>query len=349
MTSLQVNPRYRALLFALETAAQFGENREAQLENHIKDIQDLAAEVRAIFLRQSMLLEVKAPITICGDVHGQFYDLLRLMNCGGAISNDNSYLFLGDYVDRGKQSLETLIYLLLCKVTHPDNFYLLRGNHECASINKVYGFYDECKNRFREARLGISLWKMFTNVFNVMPIAARVEGKIFCVHGGLSPELTKLEAINNLLRPTDVPETGLLSDLLWSDPSPDIDYWHNNDRGVSYTFGKEVVRSFCDKFGIELICRAHQVVEDGYEFFAGQRLITLFSAPNYGGEFDNSAAMMVVSATLECSIKVLKPTSTVVASARRASSPKPAKETRPKDSFSTSNQNRSNYGGEYSR
>jgi serine/threonine-protein phosphatase PP1 catalytic subunit len=226
-----------------------------------------------------------------------------------------------------------LIYLLLCKVTHPDNFYLLRGNHECASINKVYGFYDECKNRFREARLGISLWKMFTNVFNVMPIAARVEGKIFCVHGGLSPELTKLEAINNLLRPTgkniidsphpltllfsDVPETGLLSDLLWSDPSPDIDYWHNNDRGVSYTFGKEVVRSFCDKFGIELICRAHQVVEDGYEFFAGQRLITLFSAPNYGGEFDNSAAMMVVSATLECSIKVLKPTSTVVASARR--------------------------------
>lgn len=114
-----------------------------------------------------------------------------------------------------------------------------------------------------------------------------------------------------------MPETGLLSDLLWSDPSPDIDYWHNNDRGVSYTFGKEVVRNFCDKFGIELICRAHQVVEDGYEFFAGQRLITLFSAPNYGGEFDNSAAMMVVNEALVCSIKVLKPTSTVVTSARR--------------------------------
>jgi hypothetical protein len=106
-----------------------------------------------------------------------------------------------DYVDRGKQSLETICYLLLMKVTYPTSFFLLRGNHECASINKVYGFYQECQNRLGNFK-GIKLWKTFTDVFNVLPIAALIEGKIFCVHGGLSPELTKFEQINNLLRPT---------------------------------------------------------------------------------------------------------------------------------------------------
>jgi serine/threonine-protein phosphatase PP1 catalytic subunit len=105
----------------------------------------------------------------------------------------------------------------------------------------------------------------------------------------------------------DVPETGLLCDLLWSDPNPSIDYWDSNDRGVSYTFGKEAVKSFCEQFKIELVCRAHQVVEDGYEFFANQRLITLFTAPNYGGEFDNSAALMTVDMNLQCSLQVLRP------------------------------------------
>jgi serine/threonine-protein phosphatase PP1 catalytic subunit len=221
------------------------------------------------------------------------------------------------------------------KVTYPSSFFLLRGNHECASINKVYGFYQECQNRLGSYK-GIKLWKTFTDVFNVLPIAALIEGKIFCVHGGLSPELTKFEQINNLLRPTgiilsllftvfslsylfsslcfrlsflllDVPETGLLCDLLWSDPNPSIDYWDSNDRGVSYTFGKEAVKSFCEQFKIELVCRAHQVVEDGYEFFANQRLVTLFTAPNYGGEFDNSAAMMIVDTNLQCSLQVLRP------------------------------------------
>ncbi|VDP44141.1 unnamed protein product [Echinostoma caproni] len=177
-------------------------------------------------------------------------------------------MFLGDYVDRGKQSLETICLLLAYKIKYPENFFLLRGNHECASINRIYGFYDEC----------------------------------------LSPDLQTMEQIRRIMRPTDVPEQGLLCDLLWSDPDKDVSGWGENDRGVSFTFGPDVVAKFLHKHDLDLICRAHQVVEDGYEFFAKRQLVTLFSAPNYCGEFDNAGAMMSVDDTLLCSFQVSKDT-----------------------------------------
>ncbi|KAB5529478.1 hypothetical protein DKX38_019559 [Salix brachista] len=127
------------------------------------------------------------------------------------------------------------------------------------------------------------------------------------MHGGLSPELNHLDQIRNLQRPSDVPDTGLLCDLLWSDPSKDVQGWGMNDRGVSYTFGPEKVKEFLQKLDLDLICRAHQVVEDGYEFFANRQLVTIFSAPNYCGEFDNAGAMMSVDETLMCSFQILKP------------------------------------------
>lgn len=181
-------------------------------------------------------------------------------------------------------------------------FFLLRGNHECASINRIYGFYDECKRRYN-----IKLWKTFTDCFNCLPIAAIVDEKIFCCHGGLSPDLQSMEQIRRIMRPTDVPDQGLLCDLLWSDPDKDVLGWGENDRGVSFTFGAEVVAKFLHKHDLDLICRAHQVVEDGYEFFAKRQLVTLFSAPNYCGEFDNAGAMMSVDETLMCSFQILKP------------------------------------------
>lgn len=182
-------------------------------------------------------------ISTSGDIHGQYTDLLRLFDYGGFPPFTN-YLFLGDYVDRGKQSLETICLLLAYKIKYPENFFLLRGNHECASINRIYGkrmrnftyaraeitfshslfnspkktgFYDECKRRFN-----IKLWKTFTDCFNCLPIAAIIDEKIFCCHGGLSPDLQGMDQIRRISRPTDVPDTGLLCDLLWSDPDKDV-------------------------------------------------------------------------------------------------------------------------------
>jgi len=261
----------------------------------------LCNKSREIFLRQPILLELEAPIKICGDIHGQYYDLLRLFEYGG-FPPDSNYLFLGDYVDRGKQSLETICLLLAYKIKYPENFFILRGNHECASINRIYGFYDECKRRY-----DVKLWKTFTEAFKCLPVAAIVDEKIFCMHGGLSPELDNMDQIKHISRPTDVPDMGLLCDLLWSDPDKDTDGWGENDRGVSFTFGKDIVKTFLDKHDLDLICRAHQVVEDGYEFFAKRQLVTIFSAPNYCGEFDNAGAMMSVDDTLMCSFQILRP------------------------------------------
>lgn len=153
-------------------------------------------------------------------------------------------------------------------------------------------------------RYNIKLWKTFTDCFNCLPIAAIIDEKIFTMHGGLSPDLQSMEQIRRVMRPTDVPDTGLLCDLLWSDPDKDITGWSENDRGVSFTFGPDVVSRFLQKHDMDLICRAHQVVEDGYEFFAKRHLVTLFSAPNYCGEFDNAGAMMSVDETLLCSFQV---------------------------------------------
>lgn len=154
-------------------------------------------------------------------------------------------------------------------------------------------------------RYNIKLWKTFTDCFNCLPIAAIIDEKIFTMHGGLSPDLQSMEQIRRVMRPTDVPDTGLLCDLLWSDPDKDISGWSENDRGVSFTFGPDVVARFLQKHDLDLICRAHQVVEDGYEFFAKRQLVTLFSAPNYCGEFDNAGAMMSVDETLMCSFQVI--------------------------------------------
>ncbi|KAI8613716.1 Metallo-dependent phosphatase-like protein [Chytriomyces sp. MP71] len=270
-----------------------------QLPEH--EVRYLCIQSREVFMSQPPLLELEAPIQICGDIHGQYYDLLRLFEYGGFPPSAN-YLFMGDYVDRGKHSLETICLLLAYKLKYPENFFILRGNHECASINRLYGFYDECKRRY-----SIKLWKTFSDCFNCLPIAAIVDEKIFCMHGGLSPDLQSMEQVRRIMRPSDVPDTGILCDLLWSDPSSEVTGWGESDRGVGFLFGADVVEKFLEKHDLDLICRAHQVVQDGYEFFAKRQLVTVFSAPNYCGEFDNAAAIMTVTEHLTCSFQILKP------------------------------------------
>lgn len=200
-----------------------------------------------------MLLNLSLRNAHAGDIHGQFVDLLRLFDLGG-YPPTSTYIFLGDYVDRGKQSLETICLLLAYKLKYPDNIYLLRGNHEDAKINRVYGFYDECKRRFN-----VRLWKIFCDCFNCLPMAALIDDKVLCMHGGLSPELNSLDQIKDIERPTEIPDYGLLCDLLWSDPSHDTEGWGESDRGVSCTFGADKLVEFLEKNDLDLVCRAHQV------------------------------------------------------------------------------------------
>ncbi|OUM54160.1 hypothetical protein BVG19_g3513 [[Candida] boidinii] len=269
------------------------------------EVATICATAREIFLSQPSLLELSAPVKIVGDVHGQYSDLIRIFTKCGFPPAAN-YLFLGDYVDRGKQSLETILLLLCYKIKYPENFFLLRGNHECAQITRAYGFYDECKRR-----TNLKTWKIFIDTFNALPIAAIVASKIFCVHGGLSPVLNSMDEIRKIQRPTDVPDFGLLNDLLWSDPADTSNEWEDNERGVSYCFNQVAINKFLNKFQFDLVVRAHMVVEDGYEFFNDRSLVTVFSAPNYCGEFDNWGAVMSVSEELLCSFELLDPLDSV--------------------------------------
>lgn len=276
-----------------------------------QQIKYILAKSRQIFLEQPTLLRLSPPVKVVGDIHGQFHDLIRIFNSCGYPPHTN-YLFLGDYVDRGHKSLETILLLLCFKIKYPENFFMLRGNHESANITKIYGFYDECKRRLPLISGSHKLWKSFVDVFNTLPIAATINDKIFCIHGGLSPDLDNLKQIENIRRPTDIPDKGLLADLLWSDPDPliknfSLTNWPKNDRGVSYTFGKKHVDHFLARFNMDLIVRGHMVVEDGYEFFNRRKFVTIFSAPNYCGEFNNYGAIMSVDQSLCCSFELLKP------------------------------------------
>ncbi|CAJ1014207.1 putative Serine-threonine protein phosphatase N-terminal domain/Calcineurin-like phosphoesterase [Leishmania shawi] len=264
-----------------------------------EEIRAVLTEVREIFMSQPMLLEIRPPVRVCGDTHGQYYDLLRIFEKCGFPPYSN-YLFLGDYVDRGKHSVETIILQFCYKIVYRENFFLLRGNHECASINKMYGFFDDVKRRYN-----IKLFKAFTDVFNTMPVCCVISEKIICMHGGLSPDLIDLTTINEILRPCDVPDRGILCDLLWADPENEVRGFLESDRGVSYLFGEDIVNDFLDMVDMDLIVRAHQVVQRGYEFFASRQLVTVFSAPNYCGEFDNDAAVMNIDDKLQCSFLII--------------------------------------------
>ncbi len=268
-------------------------------EQEVKDICKLCQEV---FRSQPMMLEINAPLHICGDIHGQYVDLLRIFEWA-KLPPASTYLFLGDYVDRGQQSLETMCLLFCLKIKFPDHIHLLRGNHEAASVNAQYGFYDECKRK-----MNLRVWKAFNLVFNYMPVAAVIEDSILCMHGGLSPEMVYLADVQSIERPVDVKNEGIMADLMWSDPTNEVSQFsRNEERGIAQWFGKDAVSKFLDRNGLELICRAHQCVEDGYEFMFDMKLVTVFSAPNYCGEYDNSAAVMLVDGNLTCSFYIFRP------------------------------------------
>lgn len=237
---------------------------------------------------------------VCGDIHGQFYDLQELFKIGGDCPETN-YLFLGDFVDRGFYSVETFLLLLALKVRYPDRITLIRGNHESRQITQVYGFYDECLRKFGS----VNVWRYCTEIFDYLSLSAVIEDRVFCVHGGLSPSITNLDQIREIDRKQEVPHDGSMCDLLWSDPD-DIEGWHLSNRGAGYLFGADAVQKWNRANGIDLVARAHQLVMEGYKYMFNESLVTVWSAPNYCYRCGNVAAILELDEDLKRSFKIFE-------------------------------------------
>ena len=219
--------------------------------------------------------------------------LLQLFRIGGA-APDTNYLFMGDYVDRGYYSVETVSLLVCLKVRYPDRVFILRGNHESRQITQVYGFYDECVRKYGSA----NVWKLFTDLFDYFPLTAVVDNSIFCLHGGLSPSIDTLDHIRQLDRVQEVPHEGPMCDLLWSDPD-DRAGWGISPRGAGFTFGADISAAFNQRNGLTTVARAHQLVMEGYNWSHEGAVVTIFSAPNYCYRCGNQAAILEVDENLQ--------------------------------------------------
>ena len=262
-----------------------------------RDLKLLCEKAKEIFIEESNVQNVSAPVIICGDIHGQIYDLLELFKKGGDIPNSR-YVFMGDYVDRGYNGVEVLELLLAIKIKYPEHITLLRGNHESRQICFAYGFYEEITRKYGNA----NAWEYFTDLFDYLPLAALVEGKIFCVHGGLSPYISTVDQIRLINRKMEIPREGVFCDLMWSDPD-DIETWIISCRGAGWIYGWKVVDEFTHINGLELICRAHQLVMEGFKYwFEKKNLCTVWSAPNYCYRCGNKASILKISSDLSRTI-----------------------------------------------
>lgn len=345
-------------------------------EFHMKQLCEI---VKEYMMEESNIQPVATPVTICGDIHGQFYDLLELFRVAGGMPNETApeaptttehvitaadieppssitnpklqkkmklggakhpgpttpseevsdqsqlnseqvsdfeeddstekqqvraqnanFVFLGDYVDRGYFSLETLTLLLCLKAKYPEKITLVRGNHESRQITQVYGFYEECVQKYGNT----SVWKACCQVFDFMTLGAIVDGKVLCVHGGLSPEIRTLDQVRVVARAQEIPHEGAFCDLVWSDPE-DVETWAVSPRGAGWLFGDRVSQEFCHVNGLQLIARAHQLVNEGYKYhFKSQDVVTVWSAPNYCYRCGNMASVCEVGEDMKPTFKL---------------------------------------------
>lgn len=252
-----------------------------------------------ILRREPNVLEVDAPITVCGDVHGQYYDLMKLFEVGGNPA-DTMYLFLGDYVDRGYFSIECVLYLWTLKIWYPHTFWLLRGNHECRHLTDYFTFKIECKHKYSE-----EVYEACMESFCSLPLAAVMNKQFLCIHGGLSPEMNTLDDLKAINRFREPPTQGLMCDILWSDPLEEFGsernndlYIHNHVRGCSYFFSYNAACQFLERNNLLSVIRAHEAQDAGYRMYRKTRttqfpaVMTIFSAPNYLDVYNNKAAVL---------------------------------------------------------
>jgi serine/threonine-protein phosphatase PPG1 len=257
----------------IDTCIEKLENGKILSEFQVKFI---CEKVKELLIEEANLQSINSPVTVVGDIHGQFQDLLELFKIGGKLP-DTNYLFLGDYVDRGKDSVETISLLTCYKLKYRHRITLLRGNHESRKITQVYGFYTECLSKYGNA----NVWKHFTDMFDYLAVAALIDSKIFCVHGGISSQFSTLDQIRVQERFKEIPDEGVITDLLWSDPDPTRDGFAYSQRGAGYIFGGDAVKRFQQSNKIEHMVRSHQLCMDGYQLLFSNTFSTIWSAPNY--------------------------------------------------------------------
>ncbi|KAA6396384.1 MAG: putative Serine/threonine-protein phosphatase PP-X [Streblomastix strix] len=253
----------------------------------------LCGKVNEILIAESNVKDVPLPCTIVGDIHGQFIDLLELFEIAGKPPLTN-FLFLGDFVDRGFHQVETITLLFLLKVRYPDRITLIRGNHECRSLTTTYGFQRECKMKYDQSQDGSFVWNLFLESFDHLPLAAIVGGRLFCVHGGLSPDVQSIDHVRILDRFQDLPHDGPMADLLWSDPDDAIDGFFPSSRGAGYLFGEKVTNAFLRRNQVTHIVRAHQLCNEGYRLEFHNTVVTVWSAPDYCYRCRNIASVLEV-------------------------------------------------------
>ncbi|OEH76486.1 serine threonine protein [Cyclospora cayetanensis] len=265
------------------------------------DLWSVCQKIKELLVEESNVQPVPAPVVVCGDIHGQLEDLLLLLQLGGSVSSTR-YIFLGDYVDRGRNSVETFQLLMLLKLRYPGQVTLLRGNHETRQVTSVYGFYDECLRKYGNA----NVWRFCCEVFDYLALSATIDGAIHCVHGGLSPDLHLLDQLRLIHRVREIPTEGAFGDLVWSDPA-EVSDWQTNPRGAGWLYGHDAVQRFRHLNGIELIARAHQLAMDGFKYsFDDCSVLTVWSAPNYCYRCGNVAAVLRLDDQLQRQLLVFR-------------------------------------------
>ncbi|OHT01601.1 Serine/threonine-protein phosphatase PP1-2 [Tritrichomonas foetus] len=267
----------------------------------IKDIIWVCTGAQEVLASESSLLSLEAPIKICGDLHGMYTDLIKAFKHGGLPSH-TKWLFLGDYVDRGPQSIEVVCLLFAMKMRYPDRVFLLRGNHESNDMSSIFGFSEECSKK-----LNTTMWNLFCDVFNVLPLAAVINKAFFCVHGGISPDLGHVAQISRIKRPVTIPKTGLICDLLWSDPDINVSYFEDSDRGNTVMWGLTAARKFLTINKLQLIIRGHQVAAEGYNFpfTPDHNVVTVFTSSCHSPDNIIRACYMTIEEDLKYSFTLL--------------------------------------------
>ncbi|KAI8059538.1 Metallo-dependent phosphatase-like protein [Gongronella butleri] len=287
-----------------EFVKQMVERFKDQKKIHKKYAFQIILAARKMMREAPSLIDVQVPkdgkLTVCGDVHGQFYDFINIFNINGYPSSTHAYLFNGDFVDRGSFSLEVILTLFAYKCVHPNRLFLARGNHETDNMNKVYGFEGEVKAKYSEL-----MFKLFSETFNALPLAHVIEHKILVVHGGLfSRDDVTLDDIRkiNRLSHRQPPNEGLMCELLWSDPQPEPGRGASK-RGVGVQFGPDVTKDFLQRNNLDMLIRSHEVKEEGYVIEHDGKCVTVFSAPNYCDSVGNKGALINITPDMKLDYK----------------------------------------------